>query len=97
MKVAKIVSNCWFIASCVFFFMIPVGLMHMIHQLSPMQIFTTKKIKCGKFYDITHLKKVERNIVVYDQSPEIGPIQYVVEDEQYICSGFCSLQRHGNL
>jgi len=31
---------------------------------------------------ITNFKRVEGNVVVYDQSPEIIPIQYVVKDEQ---------------
>ena len=83
-KIADNVSNCWLIVSCVFLLMIPMGLMCMIPHLPPKQIFTTKQMNCGKFCDITNFKKVESNIVVYDLSPEISPIQYVVEGEQNI-------------
>lgn len=72
------VSDCSLIVSCVFLLMILMGLMCMILQLPAMQIFTTKQINCGKFCDITNFQKVGSNIVVYDQSPEISHIQYLV-------------------
>lgn len=83
-KIAESVSHCWVIVSCVYLLMIPMGLVLVIPQLPPVQIFTTK-LTVRNFVASLIFRNWKATLLYTTSHPRsvlFSPILYVVEDEQ---------------